>query len=77
MFLIILFLLLISGISGLHNPILVNLFGTVSVIFEAITCAPQIISNFRSRNTKNVSLTMIVLWLIGGLSKTIYNILYE
>ena len=77
MFIIILFLLLVSGLIGIHNPVLSNFFGTISVIFEAITCAPQLITNFQTKNTKNVSAPMIILWLIGDTSKMIYNIIYK
>ena len=77
MFLIILFLLLVSGLIGIHNQFLSNLFGTVSVIFEALTCAPQMITNFQSKNTKNISALMVVLWFIGDTAKMIYNIIYK
>ena len=77
MLIIILFLLLISGLIGIHNKVLSNFYGTISVIFEAFTCAPQMITNFQTKNTKNVSSPMIVLWLIGDTAKMIYNIIYK
>ena len=77
MFLIVLFLLLICGVIGIHNPILVNVIGTISVISEASTLIPQIIVSCRTKNASNLSMSMVALWFFGDTCKFIYNIIYD
>jgi uncharacterized protein with PQ loop repeat len=77
MFLIILFLLLICGVIGIHNAILVNVIGTISVISEASTLIPQIIVSCRKKQAGNLSMSMVALWFIGDSCKFIYNIIYK
>jgi hypothetical protein len=47
-------MLLICGVIGIHNPILVNIIGTISVIAEASTLIPQIIVSFRKKEASNL-----------------------
>ena len=77
MFLIIIFMLLICGVIGIHNPILVNIIGTISVIAEASTLIPQIIVSFRKKEASNLSMPMVALWFFGDTCKFIYNIIYK
>jgi hypothetical protein len=77
MLLIVLFLLLICGVIGIHNPILVNVIGTISVISEASTLIPQIIVSCRTQNASNLSMSMVALWFFGDTCKFIYNIIYD
>ena len=77
MLFIILILLLICGVVGIHNPILVNIIGTISVITEASTLLPQIVVSCKKKNASNLSMTMVALWSLGECCKLIYNILYK
>ena len=77
MFLIIIFLLLICGVIGIHNIVLVNVIGTISVITEASTLIPQIIVSCRTKKVGNLSMSMVGLWFIGDTCKFIYNIIYK
>ena len=77
MFLIIIFLLLICGVIGIHNEILVNVIGTISVITEASSLIPQIIVSCRTKKVGNLAISMVGLWLIGDSCKFVYYIIYE
>ena len=77
MLFIILILLLICGVVGIHNPILVNIIGTISFITEASTLLPQIVVSCKKKNASNLSMTMVALWSLGECCKLIYNILYK
>ena len=77
MLFIILILLLICGVVGIHNPILVNIIGTISVISEASTLLPQIVVSCKKKNASNLSMTMVALWSLGECCKLIYNISYK
>ena len=77
MLFIILILLLICGVVGIHNPILVNIMGTISFITEASTLLPQIVVSCKKKNASNLSMTMVALWSLGECCKFIYNIIYK
>ena len=77
MLFIILILLIICGVVGIHNPILVNIMGTISFITEASTLLPQIVVSCKKKNASNLSMTMVALWSLGECCKLIYNILYK
>ena len=77
MLLTVFFLLVISGVVGIHNVFLTNIYGTVSVISEASTLIPQIIVGCRTKNASNLSFSMVVLWFIGDSCKFVYNIKYK
>ena len=51
--------------------------GTVSVACETFIEVPQIKENCITKNTDNLSGTMIFLWLVGDLFKTWYNVVYK
>ena len=77
MLFIILILLIICGVVGIHNPILVNIMGTISFITEASTLLPQIVVSCKKKNASNLSMTMVALWSLGESCKFIYNIIYK
>lgn len=70
-------LLLISGVVGIHNVVLTNIYGTISVISEASTLIPQIIVSCKTKNASNLATSMVALWLIGDSCKFVYNIKYN
>ena len=77
MSIIVFILLLISGIVGIHNVVLTNIYGTISVTSEASTLIPQIIVSCKKKNASNLAISMVVLWLIGDSCKFVYNIKYN
>ena len=70
-------LLVISGVVGIHNVFLTNIYGTISVTSEASTLIPQIIVSCRTKNASNLSFSMVALWFIGDSCKLVYNINYK
>ena len=54
-----------------------QIIGSLSASFEALTCFPQVIENFRTKVTKNVSFFMIAFWLVGDSFRFSYNIYYK
>ena len=77
MSIIVFILLLISGVIGIHNVILTNIYGTISVTSEASTLIPQIIVSCKKKNASNLATSMVALWLIGDSCKFVYNLKYH
>ncbi len=77
MSLIVFFLLIISGVLGIHNVFLTNIYGTISVLAEVLTLIPQIIVSCKTKNSGNLSTSMVALWAIGDSCKFVYNIIYK
>ena len=73
------FIILILTIitSLIKNKFLYDIIGGISAVFETMICAPQIIENYRTKNTQNVSCLMIFLWMLGDLFKLLYNVKYK
>ena len=70
-------LLLISGVIGIHNVFLTNLYVTISVTSEESTLIPQIIVICKTNNANYLATSIVVLWLIGDTCKLNYNIKYK
>ena len=70
--------ILLSFLYSIFNNyhIFFDIIGILSAIFESSICIPQIISNFRSKFTKNLSFTMICCWFFGDCFRLYYNIKY-
>lgn len=51
-----------------------DVIGFLSMSIEATLGFPQLISNFKTKSVKGLSYTMIGMWFLGDLSKTIYFI---
>jgi uncharacterized protein with PQ loop repeat len=73
MFLIIFVLSTLSQIFK-KVKIFFNCIGTLGAFFEALTCVPQVIENYRVKNSKNVSFSMIFCWFLGDSFRLYYNI---
>ena len=67
----------ICFIVGVKNTKFYDVVGTISVSCETFIELPQIKENCITKNTKNISGTMVFMWFIGDLFKTTYNILYK
>jgi uncharacterized protein with PQ loop repeat len=59
------------------NNIFLQIIGSLSASFEAMTCLPQIIENCKTKVTKNVSYLMITFWLLGDSFRFCYNLYYK
>ena len=68
---------IMCSLAGIENIKFFDLLGTISVSIETFIEIPQIRQNCITKNTKNLSGTMVVLWLLGDLFKTTYNIVYK
>ena len=68
---------LICSIIGFQNTKFFDILGTISVSIETFIEIPQIKENCITKNTKNLSDAMVIMWLLGDLFKTTYNIIYK
>ena len=69
-------LTLLGTIIG-KNRFYYHLLGILSAFFESLTCVPQVVSNYRTKNTRNISFTMMFLWLLGDSFRLYYNIKFN
>ena len=74
---IILTLSIICSIFGTKNIQFFEILGTLSVSCETFIELPQIKENCMAKNTKNLSGTMVLMWFVGDLFKTTYNLMYK
>ena len=54
-----------------------HIIGSLSAIFESLTCVPQVIENYKTKNSKNVSFSMIFCWFLGDSFRLFYNVKYK
>ena len=75
----ILILIILSVLFSLLNTsnIFLQIIGSLSATFEAVTCLPQVIENCKTKVTKNVSYLMISFWLLGDSFRFCYNLYYK
>ena len=57
--------------------LLFQIIGILAAFFETIICIPQIISNYKTKVTKNISFIMIFSWFLGDCFRLFYNINYS
>ena len=60
-----------------NYKIFFHLIGIMSASFESFTCVPQVIENYKVKNSKNVSFSMIFCWFLGDSFRLYYNINYK
>ena len=68
---------LICSFVGSQNIKFFEIIGTISVSIETFIEIPQIKENCITKNTKNLSGSMVLMWFLGDLVKTTYNIIYK
>ena len=71
------FFSLMCSIFGSQNSKFFDILGTISVSIETFIEIPQIKENCITKNTRNLSDAMVLMWLLGDLFKTTYNIIYK
>ena len=76
MFFIIIMLIILCEIFQ-KNRIFFHLIGIMSAIFESLTCMPQVIENCKTKNTQNVSFSMIFCWFLGDSFRLYHNIKFK
>ena len=76
MFFIIIMLIILCEIFQ-KNRIFFHLIGIMSAFFESLTCMPQVIENCKTKNTQNVSFSMIFCWFLGDSFRLYYNIKFK
>ena len=54
-----------------------NLLGIFSAFFESCTCVPQVVTNCKTKNTRNLSFSMIFFWFLGDSFRLYYNIRFK
>ena len=69
------FMSFICYLIGKDNINFYDIIGTISVSIETFIEIPQIKENCVTKNVKNLSGAMVLLWFIGDLFKSIYNII--
>jgi uncharacterized protein with PQ loop repeat len=74
---IILILSIICSIFGTKNIQFFEILGALSVSCETFIELPQIKENCMAKNTKNLSGAMVLMWFVGDLFKTTYNLMYK
>jgi uncharacterized protein with PQ loop repeat len=62
---------------GVKNKTFYDIIGTISVSCETFIELPQIKENCVTKDTRNISGAMVLMWFIGDLFKTTYNIIYK
>ena len=72
-FLIIIILTGLLFACGIKNKIYANVMGYSNLILELLSSCPQIIELYRTKNQRNISKLMVLLWFIGNVVKIYYN----
>ena len=70
----IIFILIAFSLSlGIKNVIYINIIGSISIIMEILCSLPQIIEMRKSKNQRNISKIMVLMWFSGNILKIYYN----
>ena len=72
-FLIIAVLTLLLFACGIENKIYANILGYINLVLELLCSLPQIIELYRTKNQRNISKMMVLLWFAGNILKIYYN----
>ena len=74
MFILVLIIFIISlfQVFGKNNQYFVNTIGIFSTLVEGCMSVPQIFEIIKTKNVKNLSITLIGCWFFGDIIKTIY-----
>ena len=74
-FLVIMLLSIFAYAIGIKNKYFTDIIGTVSIIIDMASSLPQVIEMHKSKNPKNISKVMVLLWVTGNCVKIYYNII--
>ena len=73
-FFIILLLSTVSFSLGIKNAYYINIIGSISIFMEILCSLPQILEMRKSKNQRNISKIMVLMWFGGNILKIYYNI---
>ena len=76
-FFLFLTLTILCGFIRSNQSTFFDWIGSLGVFIETFIEIPQIRENYITKNTKNISFGMVFMWLIRGLFKTVYNVIYK
>ena len=65
------------SLAGFKNTKFFEVIGTISVSCETFIEIPQILENYKNKNIQNLSGAMVLMWFLGDLYKTTYNLIYK
>jgi len=54
---------------------ILNLFGFLGALFFSICAIPQVVQVWKTQDTKSISLSFIILWILGEVFMWLYVIL--
>ena len=74
-FLVIMLLSIFAYAFGIKNKYFTDIIGTVSIIIDMASSLPQVIEMHKSKNPKNISKVMVLLWVNGNCVKIYYNVI--
>ena len=74
-FLVIMLLSIFTYAIGIKNKYFIDIIGTVSIIIDMASSLPQVIEMHKSKNPKNISKIMVLLWINGNCVKIYYNVI--
>ena len=74
-FLVIMLLSIFTYTIGIKNKYFIDIIGTVSIIIDMASSLPQVIEMHKSKNPKNISKIMVLLWINGNCVKIYYNVI--
>ena len=72
-FLVVSVLTLLLFAFGVDNKYYANALGSINLVLELLCSLPQIIELYRTKNQKNISKIMVMLWFTGNILKIYYN----
>ena len=76
-FFLIFILSIICILIGKQHLKFYKILAKINISLETLIELPQIKRNFVTKNTKNLSCVMVLLWFIGDIFKTIINLIYN
>ena len=76
-FILVFILLIICPIIGKQYLQFYKILGNVNICFEILIELPQIKENFSTKDSKNLSFVMVLMWFFGDIFKTIINLIHN
>jgi len=76
-FVLLMFSLIVCGVSlifGFDDKIYINCLGVANACTEGFISLPQLYKNYKTKNTSNISIIMVLTWLSGDIFKSVYYV---
>jgi uncharacterized protein with PQ loop repeat len=62
----------LSQVFTFENAAFVEVLGSLSALVEACLGVPQVVNNYKNKNTDTLSIVMILTWVLGDAFKSFY-----